>query len=177
MSTPDLGLRIAAARYVMGTLPSWELPKIADAVLDQGFYSPAIGELATTRHPVMADAGPLFERALQELHTELPAPEDAVWILLRHHIGRIAAGDVAPRDGLRVVLDLYNRADLYNKSREYVGDSHGIQQLIGYFWGYDDLDERPREVSFDGRYGADAFQALDQEVVRLAHQWLGEHGA
>ena len=69
------------------------------------------------------------------------------------------------------------RAHPYNESREYVGDSHGIQQLIGYFWGYDDLEERPREVSFDGRYGADAFQALDQEVVRLAHQWLGEHGA
>ncbi|HEY3043003.1 MAG TPA: hypothetical protein VGJ39_03210 [Vicinamibacterales bacterium] len=129
------------------------------------------------RHPVMADVGPLFERALQELHTELPSPEDAVWILLRHHIGRIACREVAPRDGLRVVVDFYNRAHLYNKSRDYVGDSHGIQQLIGYYWGYGDLEERAREVSFDGRYGADAFEALDQEVVRLAHQWLGQHGA
>jgi hypothetical protein len=134
----------------MGTLPSWELREIADAVLDQGFYSPVIGELATMRHPVMANAGPLFERALQELHTEMPSREDAVWILLRHHIGRIASRDVSPREGLRFVVDVYYLTDLYDKSREYVGDSHGIQQLIGYFWGYDDLEERPREVSFDG---------------------------
>jgi len=177
MSSRDLDLRIAAARYVMGALPSWELPKIADGVLNLGIYSPAVGELATMRQPVMADAGPLFERALTELQTEMPSPEDAVWILLRHYIERIGSGDLTPRAGLSLIHDLYIRADLDERSRKYVGDSHGIQQLLGYFWGYDDLEERPTEVSFDGRYGADAIRALDEEVVRIARDWVGEHGA
>lgn len=96
MANSNSDLPIAAARYVMGSLPSSELVRIADALLDRGIYSSAVGELATMRHPIMADAGPLFERVLQELHVEMPSWDDAVWILLRHHIGRIAYEDVAP---------------------------------------------------------------------------------
>jgi len=100
-----------------------------------------------------------------------------VWILLRHYIGRIGSGDLAPRAGLSFIHDLYMCADLDERSREYAGDSHGIQRLLSYSWGYDDLEERPTEVSFDGRYGAHAIRALDEEVVRLAREWVADHGA
>lgn len=143
MTTPNLDLTVATARYVMGDLPSGELARRADALLDQRIYSPAGGELATTRNLVMADAGPLFEQAMQDLHAEIPSRDNAVWILLRHHIGRIAYEDVRPRDGRQFVLDIYYRANLQEESRTYAGDSHGIQRLIGAYWEYGDLDERP----------------------------------
>ena len=132
-------LRLAAARYVLGDLPSEELARIADALLTEGVYSQAIGELATTRHLVMADAGPLFEQTLRDLNVDTPSREEAVWVLLRYHIGRIAYEDVAPREGLQSVLDVYHRADLYTQNQTYVGDSHGIEHLIGAYWIYDDL--------------------------------------
>jgi len=175
VTKPNLDLQVIAARYVLGELSTCELARIADALLDQGIYSPAVGELATTRDLILADAGPLFEQVLQDLHAEIPSREDAVWILLRHHIGRIAYEDVAPRAGLRLVLDVYNRADLQAQSRAYVGDSHGIQQLIGAYWEYDDLEVRPVGESLEPR--AEALQALDEAVVRLATEWVGEHGA
>lgn len=56
-----------------------------------------------------------------------------------------------------------------------VGDSHGIEHLMGAYYGYDDLDERPDEVSFEGRYGADAIAALDDDIRRLAAEWLDAH--
>ena len=59
----------------------------------------------------------------------------------------------------------------------YVGEEYGVAQLIGYFYGYDDLEERPAEVSFDGRYGAEAIASLDAEVIRLAKAWLTSRGA
>jgi hypothetical protein len=53
----------------------------------------------------------------------------------------------------------------------------GIAALIGLYYGYDDLEERPHEVSFEGKYGPQAFPALDAEVARLARAWLDERGA
>ena len=72
-------------------------------------------------------------QALEDLYTDIPSPDNAVWTLLRHHIGRIAYEDVPPRDGLRFVVGVYDRAHLYGQSQTYVGDSHGIQALIGAY--------------------------------------------
>jgi hypothetical protein len=167
-------LHLAAARYVLGELPSEALAKIADSLLEEGVYSLEIGELATTRHPVMADAGPLFEAALRDLNVKVPSRDEAVWILLRHHISRIASEDVRPRDGLRSVLEVYNRADLYAQSQTYVGDSHGIQDLIGAYWAYEDPSPPPGASLQD--YSID-LRALDEAVVHAATVWVGQHGA
>jgi len=59
-------LKLAAARYVLGNATSDELARIADSLLTEGVYSPAIGELGTTRGFVMAEAGSLFEQALRQ---------------------------------------------------------------------------------------------------------------
>jgi len=168
-------LRLAAARYVLGDLPSEGLARIADTLLTEGVYSPAIGELATTRHHVMADAGPLFEQTLRDLNVDAPSRDEAVWVLLRHHIGRIAYEDVAPREGLQSVLDVYRRADLYTQSQTYVGDSHGIEQLIGAYWIYDDLQAGSVSQSLESHL--EAVRDLDDAVVRAATEWIGQHGA
>jgi hypothetical protein len=173
----DRDLQTAAARYVLGVLPSWELPRIADAALERDIYSLSLGELATWIRPVMADAGPLFEKALRELGMPLPSSDEAAWTLLRHHIGRVASGQMSPREGLRAVLrDVYYPAGLDGRTQQYAGDSHDIHGLISYYYGYDDLAERPTEVSFEGRHGADAVRALDAEIVRLAREWGARHG-
>jgi len=59
-------LKLAAARYVLGAVTSEELARIADTLLTEGVYSPAIGELGTTRGLVMAEAGSRFEQALRQ---------------------------------------------------------------------------------------------------------------
>lgn len=177
MDFPTTDLHIAAARYVLGSLPSWEFPRIANALLDAGVYSQAVGELATTPNPTMSDAGPVFERALVEMRIELPSKEEAVWMLLRHFVEQLASRRVTGRKGLRAIIDVYNYVDPAEKSRDYVGESHDIQHLVGAYWSYDDLEERPTEVSFHGRYGRDAVQALDEDVIRLAREWLEQHGA
>ena len=45
---------------------------------------------------------------------------------------------------------------------KYVGDSVGLEHLIGAYWGYDDLTGRPQEVSFEGKYGPKAIAAWEQ---------------
>jgi len=164
-------LTLAAARYVLGNVASEELARVADTLLTEGVYSQAIGELGTTRGLVMAEAGPLFEQALRDLNVDLPSPDEAVWVLLRYHIGRIAYEEVSPREGLQSVLDVYNRAHLYGQSGTYVGDSHGIEQLIAAYWEYKFLHCESLETDLD------AMRTLDDTVVRAATEWVGQHGA
>jgi hypothetical protein len=125
----------------------------------------------------MVNVGPLFERALRDLAIALPSKEEAVCSLLRHHVGRIAEGLVPPRDGMRSVLnEVYYPADLYTETTKYVGDSHGLQHLLGSFYSYDDLEERPEEVSFEGKFGEEALVGLDRHIVSLAKSWIDQYG-
>ena len=177
MSSSKDELTISAARWALGDLPSWELPALANAMFDSGTQSQAVIELATMKNATAADAGRLFERALLDAAIDTPSKADAVWILLRHHVGRLATGQTIGRPGLKPIMDLYYLSELQDNSREYAGDSHGIHHLVGAYWGYADLDERPSEVSLDGLDGTAAVAALDAKVARLARQWLELTGA
>jgi hypothetical protein len=172
-----LDLNIAAAHYVLELLPSWELPNIATDALASGLDSPAVRQLGGLRETTMADAGPLFERMLADLNVGLPSSEQAVQRLLRHHIQELAQRRVSAREGLKKIVELSYLGERYEQSRMYAGEAYGIEHLIGARWAYDDLDTRPTEVSFQGLYGREAALALDEDVVRLAMDWLKQHGA
>ena len=171
-------LDIAAAKYALGVIQSWELPPVADAALNRGQYSDSLAELASLHDPVMSDAGPLFEAAIAELNMNLPAQDAAIRTIITHYIQLISNGCAAPYDGLhKMMQDVYYGANLYEKSKEYAGDSHGIQHLVGAYYGYDDLRERPHEVSFEDNFGDSAIAAFDAHVVQLANEWLTQNAA
>lgn len=109
----------------------------------------------------MADAGPLFESALQELGIAVPSPDDAAWILLRYHVGRVADCEVAPRQGLRAILeDVYYPAELHAQRERYGADMYDVGSFHSSFHFHDDLEACPGEVSFEGLYGEYAMKAL-----------------
>ena len=173
---PDL--EIAAAKFALGIIQSWELPPIADAALNRGQYSDSLVELASLRGAIMSDAGPLFEASMAELKINAPSEDTAIQTVLTHYIQLIADETSSPYDGLhKMMQDVYYGADLYEKTNEYTGDSHGIQHLVGAYYGYDDLRERPHEVSFEDKYGDAAIGALDAHVIELAKEWLTQNAA
>jgi hypothetical protein len=89
----------------------------------------------------------------------------------------IASGDLPPRQGMyRVVNELYHPHISKQPAREYVGDQRGLQHLVGAFYAYDELYERPTEVSFEGFYGPAAVPAFDRHVKQLANEWLQQNG-
>jgi hypothetical protein len=104
-----------------------------------------------------------------------PSRAQVEWVL-SSVLRRIAKGAVSPRAGLRELVDAYHAAPQADSTR-FVGDEYGIAQLVGYFYGYDDIEERPSEVTFDDRSGREAVTALDAEVVRLAREWLNARRA
>jgi len=98
MAHPDL--RLAAALYALHGASADDLRRTADAALCRGEYTYSLGELGTLRDPILADAGPLFEAALDELGLALPAADAATQFLVRRAIRALAEGVAAPREWL-----------------------------------------------------------------------------
>jgi hypothetical protein len=172
-----LNFTLVAARYRLGLLTSDELPGLAMAALEAGFESRALCELACERHPTFAEHQQIFERALRDCGVSMPETDVAVEYMLRHYLQSIASGGMSPQEGMRrVVTDIYYPYISDHPVREYVGDQRGLEHLIGAFYAYDDLYERPGQVSFEGLYGPKAVPAFDRHLRQLAEEWLQRNG-
>jgi len=171
-----LDLRDIAVRYRLGLIDTESLIRVADTLLAEGRDTPAVVQLSILDSPIMADAAPLFERACTELGVPIPSKDEAVDELLRTYLESIASGGRPPREGLETVMrEVYFPHFASEPCKKYAGDSHGFEHLIGLYWGYDDLMERPRQVSCDGKYGAEAITRWGELVRQQARDWLQKY--
>jgi hypothetical protein len=167
-------LALAAARHALGLLQSSEISSIARDTLRRGVYSPELDEISRDRSPVMSEVGPRFESALRQLKIQIPERGRAVWVVLRDLLEQIATHRTAPRVALSELVRVHRRAPGSEKEA-VLGESHGLADLIGCHYSYDEIDDRGDEVSFKGLFGDDARRALDEEVTRLAAGWIEGH--
>ncbi len=169
-------IELTAARYVLGSIPSEELKRAADQALDAGIVSPSLSELACIIHPIMSETGPLFEAMLGGLSIQLPSKEEAIWIVLRHWLTEISQGRLDPMDGMaRVISEVYDQANLHERTKNYVGDSHDLQGLIGNYIAVDDGDIA-RIASYGSHDETELLNETRTNMVRQAKEWLAKHG-
>ena len=169
-------LRFHGLRYRLGLATWLELRQVADAALNAGIYSPSLVDAALDAERNLWEIGSAFEKALIELGLALPeSQEECCWKVLTHYINQIANKEVKPLTGLKGVMEVYRVCQLYERSKDYVGDSHGIHELIGAYWGYDEIFERPQEVTYENLSGEKAVLALDAEVIEMSRVWLREY--
>src|SRR5687768_9576183 len=135
-------LRHLAVRYRLGLQDTESLVRVADILVQEGRGTPAVTQLSILESPIMPDAGPLFERMCTELNIAVPTKDEAVDELLRHHLDAVASGTCRPRAGLEAIMREIYPHIAGEPCKEYVGDSRGMQHLIGDYWSYDDLMER-----------------------------------
>ena len=169
-------VQVAAAKLALRFATAADLKAAAGAAVDSGIVTPDIAALATLRDDTLAEAEPLFRKVLDDLQLTPPSTSTAVWILLRVQIRAIAEGSVAVEEGLQGVMGIFYSGDLHAQSREYVGDSHDIQRLVGLYWEIRDLEAHATEVDFTQRYGA-ALQERRTEAIGRANTWLADHAA
>src|SRR5438552_8966651 len=91
-------LRLAAARYFLGLAGTDYLVDVAHAALDRGVYAWGLGEIATSRNPIFADIGPLFESALRELNIQVSGWDEAIDILAQAYMEALAEGISGPQE-------------------------------------------------------------------------------
>jgi hypothetical protein len=106
---------------------------------------------------------------------EVPDRDKAVWQIVGHHLAQIVSDAVRPLDGLKhLISDVYWDYDFHAATKEFLGDSHGIEHLIALYWGYDDMKVRPAEVSCNGKYGEEGLRELEKEILDRSTDWLNE---
>lgn len=158
-----------AARYALEILPAEEMKAVASALIRRGRWSDDIDALHTAVEPSIFDLGPHFDTVLEEEGVQVPSKDEAAWGLLRLHLQDIVAGLTSPREGLqRVMADVGDAADFHSASTEYVGDSHGMEHLVGFMHHYDDIEDD----AHDGRGDPARFARLDKLVLEEAARWI-----
>jgi len=172
-------LKLTAARFRLGLENGPSLKKFAEEYLAAGHEESSVVQLAIVDEDGLADVGPAFEAACRQLHHEIPSLGDAVSIAAAGALSDIVDGRVEPQEGLRELRVIYDKVWPLEKpdasvpeQGEMLGGEFGFSDLLGAYYGYDDLRERPTEVSFEDKFGAEALEALDRFVVAKSGEWL-----
>jgi len=172
-------LELAAAKYRLGRQTGEALRDLGVALLSDG-HDQAV-RLAIVEDVTMAEVGPIFERVCLEMGQAIPPLDRAIDIVIAAQLSDIAEGRVAPEVGLKHLMEdvvlphvtAESQADPYG----FVGESRDLQHLVGAYWNYDELRVRPTELSIDGKFGDEAIELLDEQVVGFAHDWLRRSGS
>lgn len=172
-------VELAAARYRLGRVTGESLILLAVELLAEG-HDEAV-ELAVADDPAMREVGPLFEDLCAELGEPIPDSHKAADIVVGAILGEIVDGTVQPKVGLQQLMDdvywPYVANERESGPGHDVGETHDLQHLIGAYWSYDELRERPTELSVDGEFGDAAIARLDEHVKGFANDWLAAHTA
>jgi len=118
----------------------------------------------------------MFLAALGELGLVLPDLDESNWIVIREHMTRIANGTVEPAAGVREMLREVDWELLGGSVGQFLGEPYEVQQMIGLYYGIDDLLDRPHEVSLDGVYGEAAIPLVEGYMRAEAVEWLDRNG-
>jgi len=166
-------LRYIAARLAFDKVDAQEIRNTVDALIDAGTYSDEFLVIIESNPPTLRDILTPFQTYLERIGVRIPDKETAVWQIIYHHVSMIVAGAIKPLDGLkRLIADIYWDYDFHKPTKKYLGDSHGIEHLIGWYWGHDDMLERPTEVSCNGKCGEEGLRELDKEIVKSSKEWM-----
>jgi hypothetical protein len=172
-------IELAAARYRLGRVSGESLVALAEQLLGEGHNEAVKLAIAEDLDPVTWQVGPLFEDLCSQLGQPIPDPHDAADIVATAILRDIVDGSLAPEAGLTQLMDDVYWPHVSDEDESgighCVGESHGLQHLIGAYWSYDDLRQRPTELSIDGRFGEAAIALLDENVEAFARDWLDGH--
>lgn len=169
-------LQYQAAKFAMGNLNADEIKSIIHGLVDGGFYLDEFLDALDARKPRMEEVLPAFIATLNHNGISLPDKEQAVWILIEFHLRKIALeGSDSLEELAKLIADVYWNYDFHTPTQKYLGDSHGIENLIGLYWAADDLRDSPKYISYGGKYGDEALSDLKYQIVVKAKHWLSAH--
>lgn len=131
MNEPD---HIFAAKYVLSVISTKDIVAFADRKLSEGKYSDTYLDIIDADLKVWSELAPLLEMALKESGLVIPDEEQAVWIMLKYHIGLIESGSVNPKEQFGRLLQDIEKFDLTKGITKYVGDNVGIELMYGWFY-------------------------------------------
>ena len=168
-----IDLQYIAMRMAFGKVDADEIQSTVDTLLKDGVYSDNFIDIIDSKPARLADVLPLFREYLESEGISVPSQEDGVWQIIAYHLSRIASGQVDPLSELEILIsEVYWDYDFHSVTTKYIGDSHGIEQLVGFYWGYDDMQDRLEDLSCNGKHGEAGVREMKKEIVKCSEEWM-----
>jgi hypothetical protein len=156
-----------AAKIGFGKVNADEIQSTVDSLLTDGIYSDEFIGIMDSKPARLDEVLPSFTTYLQREGISVPTKDQAVWQLIAHHVSRIASGTADPITELQeLISDVYWDYDFHTPTREYVGDSHGIEYLIGLYWEYNDMMDRDRNTF------QEEIKEIKESIVKRSKEWM-----
>jgi hypothetical protein len=148
MST-GFNLKSTQAQWVLGLIPSDDLPAIAGQALADGIESKSLIELAGLGRSEMQEARNLFERSLNELGCKSMEKAEALGRYAKIVSTLILASEVAPLEGAKRIWQATRKAGL-----------NGFHDLDGFIYAASELEERPEDKAL-----------FEKAIIEEAKSW------
>jgi hypothetical protein len=162
-------LHYLAALAGFGSLDPETMQTAINELMNEGFYCDECLDALDSNPARMDEVLPAFQAVLTHSGLKLPSQEEAVVLLIQHHLELIASATVEPWQGLKnLISDVYWKYDFHSKTEHYLGDSHQIQHLIGIYWEIDDM------IGASGKSAASFIPDAQYApaIVAEANRWL-----
>jgi hypothetical protein len=157
-------LEYIAARFAFGNINADKIKSTVDSLLNEGVYSDYFIDIMDSKPARLDEVLPPFIAYLQHEGIPIPIKDDAVGQLIGYHVDRIASGNGDPIKELEeLISDVYWDYDFHPHTKKYVGDSHGIEHLVGLYWEY---VERNYEIS------QRKSNKFTRAIVKCSEEWM-----
>jgi hypothetical protein len=162
-------LKYESANLLLDRMNDERVVQLIDELIAQGIYFDEFLEVLDKSYyrPNFLEA---LNASLLKLEVTIPETVDqAVWILLEYHISKMASEDGNAFNGLEDFMrDVYWNFDFGPHTKKYLGDSHGVENLIGLYWGYADLRDRYAPKSPP----KDDVESCETKAKSFARDWI-----
>lgn len=145
----ELDLKSVQAQWVLGLIPTNELPDIAAKALSAGIESKSLLVLAGLNGSETDEARKLFGQALNELGCRSMEKAEALGRYAKIVSTLILASEVAPLEGAKRIWQATRKAEL-----------NGFHDLDGFIYAASELEERPEDKAL-----------LEKAIIEEATSW------
>ena len=171
-----------AAKVVIGNMNSIGIVQEANAALDDVLTSRDPGcvdtliQLATSTDLNADEAGDLLKKSFTEMGWPWPTLDEAVDTLIRDWLMLIIEKEVGPQTGMCELRNIVlGPSGVLDHCENYVGDSVGMERLIGAYYSYDDIYGSPNTGGVPLLPPEEAIRKIDGHIRELAQEWLDNH--
>jgi hypothetical protein len=142
-----------AAKIALGIVNAYEIQDDVNFLIEKGVFHNEFIDIIDSNPPSLVDVLIPYKKFLSRLNIEIPSKEDAIWILIDYHTGRIIFYDFVIYDCLYwLYRDVYGFVDS-------LGEAYGIDSLMYSYFQYEEI------------HGPGAKSKWEKHVVNEAKNW------
>ncbi|MCC2525733.1 hypothetical protein [Vibrio coralliilyticus] len=163
----------AYSLYILGKLSSDKIVILANSWLEKGLFTDSLNDIYWEDSPIMADVGPRFEKAIEELNINKMSRFEAANKLIELTLTRIINSELEPDVGATFLYyDVHHVINDEYPDKEFMGDSLGLEHIFCWLREIWDCRDGSRILYHTDLSRKDAEAKFNEHLIEEAQKWL-----